>query len=262
MYTNDAKSPSLPLICMSWLEIPSYLSLNPDMSQADLLLPDSSKYAIFPIFPQRDAEVRPSDKCQIYCWSKPRWRMCLVVVTVNSHDCLNSQGELPPTSTTCLHRLGEQRIYIFWSQVTWKAWGRGWLLMLSFFSQIDRSCKSSPFHRKEWWGWERAEGCFSGGFSIWKCESMRKQVPPTYPVIVIDSAQVHKPRINSVLNSSFVPDLPKSSSVLFILRQRLNSSFSLHLENYRSLTRNPQFPVSYPCNPLSALFIIWNHIPV
>lgn len=85
---------------------------------------------------------------------------------------------------------------------------------------------------------------------------MRKQFPPTYPVLVIDSAQLHKPQITTVLNSSLVPDLPKSSSVLFILRYHLNASSSLHLENYRSLILFPQILVFYPCNQFPALFII------
>lgn len=45
-------SPNLKLICMTLREITSYLSFDPKVSQADLLLPDSSKYATLPVFPQ------------------------------------------------------------------------------------------------------------------------------------------------------------------------------------------------------------------
>lgn len=58
--------PNSKLISMSQPETPSCLSFNPNMSQAELLLPDSPKYAALPVFPQRDAEVRWSDKGQVY----------------------------------------------------------------------------------------------------------------------------------------------------------------------------------------------------
>lgn len=150
-----------------------------------------------------------------------------MVVTVNSHDCTNSKGELPPAYT-------------------------GW---------ESRECTSSEVQLHEKQREEGAvfvEGSPCGNVNLY----MRKQVPLTYPVIVIDSAEVHTPQINTVLNSSSGPDLPKSSSVWFILRHRLNSSSSLHLENYRSLIMLPHPPVFYLGNPFSALFITGNHIPV
>lgn len=44
--------PNSKLIFMTLLEISSYLSFNSNVSQADLLLPDSPEYATLPIFLQ------------------------------------------------------------------------------------------------------------------------------------------------------------------------------------------------------------------
>lgn len=86
---------------------------------------------------------------------------------------------------------------------------------------------------------------------IWKCESMRKQVPATYRVLITVLRCIsHK---SNVLDSSFFPDLPKSNSIFLIFKYNLNSP---HLENCNSLVIVLQLLLLYFCDLCSEPFLL------